>query len=76
MNLKQGQMFRNSAIGVDFVVKKVVRNIVTLESRDGERQILREIHGNSILSRKGKRRAIKQDARLSLLPIRFSFNLT
>jgi hypothetical protein len=72
MNIKQGEMFRNSIIGVDFIVKKVVRNMVTLESRDGERQVLREIHStNTTLFRKGRRRIMKQDTRLPFLPIRF-----
>ena len=40
MDIKQGEIFEHSTDGVDFVVKKVVRNMVVLETRDGERQIL------------------------------------
>jgi hypothetical protein len=40
MDIKQGEVFKNSADGVDFMVKKVVRDMVVLESQDGKRQIL------------------------------------
>jgi hypothetical protein len=40
MNIKQGEIFRNSTDGVDFIVKKVVKDMVVLESDDGKRQIL------------------------------------
>ena len=38
MNIKPGEIFRNSTDEVDFIVKKVVRDMVVLESDDGERQ--------------------------------------
>ncbi len=44
MNIKQGEIFRNSMDGVDFIVKKVVRDMVVLESDDGKRQILTGLH--------------------------------
>jgi len=40
MNIKQGEIFENTIDGVDFIVKKVVRDMVVLESQDGKRQIL------------------------------------
>ena len=40
MNIKLGKIFRNSKDGVDFIVKKLVRDTVVLESHDGKRQIL------------------------------------
>jgi len=44
MNIKQGEIFENSTDGVDFIVKKVVRDMVVLESQDGKRQILTGVH--------------------------------
>ena len=44
MNIKVGEIFRNSKDGVDFIVKKVVRDMVVLESHDGKRQILTGVH--------------------------------
>ena len=44
MNINLGEIFRNSTDGVDFIVKKVVKNMVLLESHDGKRQILTEVH--------------------------------
>jgi len=44
MNIKQGEIFKNSTDGVDFTVKKVVRDMVILESQDGKRQILTGVH--------------------------------
>ena len=40
MDIKQGEVFKNTTDGVDFIVKKVVNNMVVLESQDGKRQIL------------------------------------
>ncbi len=40
MDIKLGDIFEHSTDGIDFVVKKVVRDMVVLESRDGRRQIL------------------------------------
>jgi hypothetical protein len=44
MNIKQGDIFRNSTDGVDFIIRKVVRDMVVLESHDGKRQILTGVH--------------------------------
>jgi hypothetical protein len=44
MNIRQGEIFRNFADGMDFIVKKVVRDMVVLESHDGKRQILTGVH--------------------------------
>jgi hypothetical protein len=44
MDINPGQVFKNSTDGVDFTVKKVVRDMVILESQDGKRQILTGVH--------------------------------
>ncbi len=44
MNIRQGEVFKNSTDGVDFIVKKIVKDMVVLESQDGKRQILTEVH--------------------------------
>jgi len=44
MNIKQGEIINESTNGIDFTVKRVVRNMVVLESQDGERQVLTEMH--------------------------------
>jgi len=43
MDIKRGEIFEKTADGVDFVVKKIVRDMVVLESQDGKRQILTEV---------------------------------
>ncbi len=43
VDIKQGEIFKNFADGVDFIVKKVAKNMVVLESQDGKRQILTEV---------------------------------
>ncbi len=40
MDIKNGDMFKKSSDGVDFVVKKIVNEMAVLESQDGRRQIL------------------------------------
>jgi hypothetical protein len=40
MNIKEGDMFKKSSDGVDFTVKKIVNDMVVLESQDRKRQIL------------------------------------
>jgi hypothetical protein len=42
MNIREGEVFRNSTDGVDFIVKKIMNNMnmVVLQSQDGKRQIL------------------------------------
>ena len=44
MNIKLGEIFKNSTDGMDFIVKKFVKDRVVLESYDGKRQILTEVH--------------------------------
>ncbi len=40
MDIREGEVFRNSSDGVRFTVKKIVNDMVVLESQDGKRQIL------------------------------------
>lgn len=40
MNIREGEVFKNSTNGADFIVKKIVNDMVVLQSRDGKRQIL------------------------------------
>jgi len=40
MNIREGEVFKNSTDGVDFIVKKIVNDMVVLQSQDGKRQIL------------------------------------
>ena len=44
MNIRQGEVFENSTDGVDFIVKKIVKDMVILETQDGKRQILAWVH--------------------------------
>ena len=44
MDIRQGEVFRNPTDGADFIVKKVVGDMVVLESQDGKRQILTGTH--------------------------------
>jgi hypothetical protein len=39
---RQGEVFKDSMNGVDFLVKKIVGKMVVLESQDNKRQILTE----------------------------------
>jgi hypothetical protein len=39
MNIRKGEVFRHSSDGVGFIVKKIVNNMVVLESQDGKREI-------------------------------------
>ncbi len=50
MDIRQGEVFKNSTDGVDFIVKKIVGNMVVLESQDGKRQILTGVHTLSLTS--------------------------
>jgi len=43
MNITVGKVFRNTIDGVDFIVKKIVNDMVILQSQDGKRQILTEV---------------------------------
>jgi len=43
MYIKRGEIFEKTTDGADFVVKKIVRDMVVLESQDGKRQILTEV---------------------------------
>ena len=40
MRIKEGDTFKNSSDGVLFAVKKIVNDMVVLESQDRQRQIL------------------------------------
>ena len=40
MDVNQGEVFKSSLDGVKFRVKKILRDMVVLESQDGKRQIL------------------------------------
>jgi len=40
MNIKKGDIFKSTIGSGDFIVKRIVNNMVILESRDGKRQIL------------------------------------
>ena len=44
MDIKNGDVFRQSSDGVDFVVKKIVKDMAVLESQDRKRQILTEVN--------------------------------
>ena len=44
MNITEGEVFRNTSDGVDFIVKKIVNDMVFLQSQDGKRQIVTEVH--------------------------------
>jgi hypothetical protein len=40
MNITEGEVFRNTTDGVDFIVKKIWKDMVVLQSQDGKRRIL------------------------------------
>jgi len=44
MNIRQGDVFKNSTDGVDFIVKKIANDLVVLQSQDGNRKILTGVH--------------------------------
>jgi len=44
VEIKPGEIYKNSTDGVNFVVKRIVRDLVVLESQDGKRQILTGVH--------------------------------
>ncbi len=35
MNIKEGEIFRNTTDEVDFLVKKILKDMVVLQSQDG-----------------------------------------
>jgi hypothetical protein len=39
MGIRKGEVFRHSSNGVSLTVKKIVNNMVVLESQDGKREI-------------------------------------
>ena len=43
MTITEGEVFRNTTDGADFIVRKVVNDMVVLRSRDGKRQIITEM---------------------------------
>ncbi len=57
MDIKVGDTFKNSWDGMDFAVKKIVNDMVVLQSQDGKRQILtgvRTLTSTSFYQRKGE----------------------
>ena len=44
MDVKNGDIFKHSSDGTDFVVKKIVKEMAVLESQGGRRQILTELN--------------------------------
>jgi len=40
MNIKEGDIFQSSIGSGDLIVRRIVNNMVVLESQDGKRQIL------------------------------------
>ena len=57
MNIREGEVFKNTTDGVDFIVKKIVNDMVVLESQDGKREILTGIStltSTSFYERKGE----------------------
>lgn len=43
MKTKEGDTFKRNLDGKDYIIKKIVNQMVVLESRDGKRQVLTEI---------------------------------
>ncbi len=57
MDIKNGDMFRQAQWGMDFIVKKIVKDMAVLESQDGKKQILTEVNTlklKSFYQRKGE----------------------
>ncbi len=44
MDIKNGDIFRQAPDGMDFIVKKIVKNMAVLESKDKRTQILTEVN--------------------------------
>jgi hypothetical protein len=44
MNIKEGEVFKNSIDGADFIVKKIVNEWVVLQTQDGKRQLLTGVY--------------------------------
>ncbi len=64
MDIKNGDVFKHSSDGLEFVVKKIMSNMAILESQDGKRQILTEVNTLKLKSfylKKETSFAIKQD---------------
>ena len=43
MKTKEGDKFKNTVDGVEYVLRKIVNRMALLESKDGKRQILTEV---------------------------------
>ncbi len=43
METKEGDKFKNTLDGVEFILRKIVNRMALLESEDGKRQILTEL---------------------------------
>lgn len=57
MDIREGEVFKNTTDGVDFIVKKIVNDMVVLQSQDGKRQILtgvRTLTSTSFYQKKGE----------------------
>ena len=57
MNIREGEVFKNTTAGVDFIVKKIVNDMVVLQSQDGKREILTGVHtltSTSFYEKKGE----------------------
>ncbi len=59
MDIRQGDVFRSSTDGMDFIVKKIVNDVVVLESQDRKRQILTGV--NTLKSKSFYLKEKKQD---------------
>ncbi len=57
MDVRTGEVFKNITDGTDFIVKKIVNDMVLLQSQDGEKQILTGVHtltSTSFYEKKGE----------------------
>ena len=43
MQTKEGDIFKSALNGMEYGIKKIVKRMVLLESKDGKRQIMTEI---------------------------------
>ena len=50
MKTKEGDKFKNSVDGVEYVLRKIVDRMALLESKDGKKQILTEVENLRITS--------------------------
>ncbi len=50
MKIKEGDTFKRFSDGMDFAVKKIVKNMAVLESQDRRTQILTEVNNLKLKS--------------------------